>query len=295
MSARIVAQNEAVPPVEKNNPVKSVISIAPEIRCGLPDADYIHRSVPIDQVARALNLDVVSNRAMHCWRYDAHRNGDRKASVWFSQRSNRGKCQVCDSRSWDNIDLVKMVAKLSTADAIRWIDQRFGGIPRIPKGKHLAQERRWSPSFRVGTGDWMESLVRSGMWASMSHAELRVLGVLRVFYDPDKDCVTISYIGIMQFAGLGSSATVAQVLRGFERLHILERLPNSRRDAGSYRFTLDDVRFLDHVERQHEGITERVKVQRAMRAERRKERQRRPCSPPSFLPIEYGRGGRGRT
>lgn len=73
---------------------------ASQPRRGIPDIEFIKRHVPIADVARALDIRVASNTAAHCWRPDAHEHGDRTPSVWFSRRSNKGKCFVCDRFNW---------------------------------------------------------------------------------------------------------------------------------------------------------------------------------------------------
>lgn len=171
----------------------------------IPDAMFIRGRIPIQDVARELGLEV-NGRQAHCWRIEAHRNGDSNPSIWFD-RKNRGRCQVCDAQARSNIDFVMMILGLNTADAIRWIAQRFE-VPRLPKGKHLVENQRWNPRFRVGTGDtFMETFVRSGLLAALTGAEAKVLEVLRAFADNNGRAV-ISYLGIMRYTGIASAATV---------------------------------------------------------------------------------------
>ncbi len=207
---------------------------------GIPDATFIRDRIPIQDVARELRLEV-NGRQAHCWRIEAHRNGDSKPSIWFD-RQNRGRCQVCDARGWSNIDLVMKIQELNTADAIRWIAQRFE-VPRLPKGKHLVEHQRWNPRFRVGTGDkFMENFVRSGLFAALTGAEAKVLEVLRAFAENNGRAV-ISYLGIMRYTGIASAATVRAALLRLQRLHLLEivhTFSGGFRTCNAYQFTPDD-------------------------------------------------------
>jgi hypothetical protein len=235
---------------------------------GIPDAEYIRDRVPIQDVARKLGLEV-KGRHGHCWRIEAHANGDSNPSIWFN-RNNRGCCQACDGRAWSNIDLVKMVLRLDVADAIRWIAERFE-VPLLPKGKHLVKRQRWAPRFRVGTGgDIMEDFVRSGLLAELSGAHAKVLEVLRTFADDDGR-VVISYLGIMQYAGI-AKATVRSALLHLQKLHVME-IQSARdgplRACGVYQFTPDDPAFLAHARERYEQHREIIQAQRAARAERR--------------------------
>jgi hypothetical protein len=239
---------------------------------GIPDAKYMRNRIPIQDVARKLRLEV-NGRQAHCWRIEAHRNGDSNPSIWFD-RNNRGRCHVCDARGWSNIDLVMMIQRLNTADAIRWIAQRFE-VPRLPKGKHLVEQRRWKAEFRVGTrGDIMEDFVRSGLLAELGLPVIAVVAVLLTFADHNGR-VEISYRGIMQYAGIGSEHTVRRALLRLQKLHLLENLSGRNgglRACGVYQFTPDDPTFLAHAHERHEQHRELVEVQRAARGAQRKER-----------------------
>lgn len=232
---------------------------------GIPDAKFIRDRIPIQEVARMLGL-WVNGRQGRCWRIEAHRNGDSNPSIWFD-RKNRGRCQVCDSQAWSNIDLVKMIQQISAASAIRWIAQRFK-VPLLPKGKHLSEQRRWSPRCRVGTGDIMENFVRSGLLATLTGAEAKVLEVLKTFADIEGRAV-ISYRGIMRYAGIASAATVRAALLQLQKLHLLEivRTVNGGfRACSAYQFTPDDPAFLAIARECHDHHLDLIQAQRDERA-----------------------------
>src|SRR5277367_4728993 len=98
----------------------------------LPDFDYIRRKVPITSVALALGLSVSGYKA-RCWRTEAHRNGDADPSIGFRKRQNTGRCFVCDSNSWSNIDLVMLFHSYNLRKAVAWITAKFT-VPSLPKG-----------------------------------------------------------------------------------------------------------------------------------------------------------------
>ncbi len=215
-----------------------------EVRLGIPDAKFIRDRIPIREVATLLGV-WVNGRQGSCWRIEAHANGDSNPSIWFNKK-NRGLCHVCDSQPWSNIDLVMMIQKVSIADAIRWIAQRFK-VPLLPKGKHLVEHQRWTPRFRLGTGDtFTEHFMRSGLFATLTGAQAKVLLALRTFADNDGRA-SISYLGIMRYAGVASAATVRAALLHLQKLHLLEivRTVNGGfRACSIYQFTPDDPSFL---------------------------------------------------
>lgn len=232
---------------------------------GIPDAEFIREQISIQDVARKLGL-WVNGRQGRCWRIEAHRNGDSNPSIWFNKK-NRGRCQVCDSQAWSNIDLVKMIQKVKTADAIRWVAERFE-VRSIPKGKHLVEQQRWNPRFRVGTGDLMEFFVRSGLLATLTGAEAKVLEVLRTFAG-NEGHTFISYRGIMRYTGIASAATVRAALLQLQKLHLLEivRTVNGGfRACSAYQFTPDDPAFLAIARECHDQRQELIQAQRDERA-----------------------------
>jgi len=123
--------------------------------------------------------------------------------------------------------------------------------------------------------------VRSGVWASLLPSERSILGVLDVF--SDGDAVTISYRGLMRYAGIGSQSTVSSALKRFQNLHILQ--PNRKRTAAglracnSYRWTLDDPAFLSTVAEIRERQENEIKLERALRANAKAARKA------SLLPV----------
>lgn len=233
---------------------------------GIPDAKFIRDKIPIQEVAHMLGL-WVNGRQGRCWRIEAHRNGDSNPSIWFN-RTNRGCCEVCDAQAWSNIDLVKMIRKVRAVDAIRWIAQRFK-VPLLPKGKHLVEHQRWTPRFRFGTGDtFTENFVRSGLLATLTGAEAKVLVVLRTFADNDGRAV-ISYLGIMRYTGIASAATVRAALLQLQKLHLLEivRTVNGGfRACSVYQFTPDDPAFLAIARECHYRHQDLIHAQRDERA-----------------------------
>lgn len=239
--------------------------------------EFIRKCIPIQDVARELRLQV-TGRAARCWRVELHRNGDAHPSVWFD-RHNRGRCHVCDGRA-SNIDLVMMFLGCDLKESLNWMMARFA-VPLVPKGKHLEPKSRCKTRYRVGMGDVMDTIVRSGLLADLTGAEAKVLNALRTFTDPSTGEVEISYYGIMRYGGVGSCSTVRKALLHFQKLHLLQiktRPSRSFRECGKYQFTPDNPGFLAIARERSEITKELVQIQRQMRAQQKQQRGRIPRS-----------------
>jgi hypothetical protein len=240
-------------------------------RAGVPDFDYIRDKVPIREIAGELGL-TVSGKMVRCWRTENHQHGDRTPSVGLHQRRNTAMCFVCDSRSLSTIDLVMSVRNAPLPEAIAWITQRYN-IPNIPKGKHTHSQQRWPERHRLGSGtSRLEFMVRCLVWASLTPSERSILGVLDCF--SDGETVTISYRGIMRYAGIGSQSTVANGLKHLQNLHVLKKAQSlsadGLRSCGAYTWTLEDPAFEALARETHEHQQAEIALERAMRTEARK-------------------------
>jgi hypothetical protein len=229
--------------------------------------EYIRKKVPIQRVAQALGISV-SGKAAHCWRTDNHHHGDRNASIWFT-RYNRGRCHVCDAVSWSCIDLVMKVNGISAGEAARWIAKRFR-VPSIPKGRHLS-ERQTALRYRVGAGDVLEFVVRSGLFADLSGAQAKVLQVLTTF--AEGGVARISYLGIMRYAGIASYSTVSDAVRRFQKMHFLAvtrpKGSHNFRACNEYRLTPEDERFAKLANDMYQAHRAKIEAQRSLREQQR--------------------------
>jgi hypothetical protein len=241
-------------------------------KCGtIPDLDFIKHRVPIVDVARALDIRVVGNSA-HCWRPERHEHGDRTPSVWFSRRSNKGKCFVCDRFTWSNIDLVQTVLGLSTAEAINFIAARFN-VPRIAK-RRPARNRAVVPSGRVGCGSPVQEFMRSGVFAKLSYAAKVLLFVLAEFCDDQT--ANLSYRTLQRVTGIGSRRTIKESLDMLEDVGLLKvkrgRGTDRLRAVSGYRLTWGDANLQRLMADTHETIAREIKaetvLQQAARAAR---------------------------
>jgi hypothetical protein len=239
-----------------------------------PDFEYIRTKVSITAVARELGLSVIGYRA-RCWRTENHRNGDAGPSMAFRKKQNTGRCFVCDPHTYSNIDLVMLVRGCDLRDAVSWIAARFP-VPLLPKGTHIKKRESWSPRFRASDveGGVIPMLVSSGLWRTFSHAERSILPVLCAFVDRDTGCpVPISYRGLMRYSGVGSQATIADALRHFEHMRLLQAVrakgENSLRAVNSYRFTVDDPDFQALVMKTFQRQRDEIELEKSLRAEKR--------------------------
>lgn len=252
------------------------------------DLDFIRKSIPIQDVAVALGLQLSGRYRVHCWRVDAHRNGDANASVSFQRKKNRGRCWVCDTvGGWSNIDLVMMILACDFPAAVIWICQRWA-VPAARPGKHLVHRNGWSPTFRVGCGySRLEWVIRSGLWAQLSPSQCSILGVLDAFTNPETSEVVISYRALARYGGIGSFATIRGALRRFQELGLLEIKRgldgDGFRACSRYELTFDSPRFLSIVNEIHERQRQEVELDRAFRAEERKRRRQQKAL---MLPVK---------
>jgi len=241
-----------------------------------PDIEYIKARIPITLVARNLGLCVKGHRA-RCWRPENHQNGDSDPSVGFQKAKNRYRCFVCDAHSGSNIDLVMAVLGVGMLEALGWICERFA-VPNVPSGHRQSSPERWSPRFRVGVSwfDLMEMVVRSGLWEDFSPSEKAILPVLLTYAERETGITTISYRGIMRYAGIGSPSTVSKALRRFEHMHLLKTIrgrDSELRAVNAYCVSADDPRFQELVNEICRKQREEIEIERQLRAEARKERR----------------------
>jgi len=241
----------------------------------VPDLEWAKRNVSILEVADLLGLEQRGNY-LRCWRPDAHQHADRTPSVGIDARRNRVKCFVCDARQLSAVDLVHSVLGLETYEAVCWLAARFP-IPTIRKGKHLKSRSKSVVRLPANTsGHPLEFLIRSGVWASMSAAECRLLPVLQVFTDRDTGLATLSYAAQRHFSGLESDASVSRALSGFRNIHAVERHAASSTGpilgVSSYRVNLQDAHFLKLANATYKQTRDEVEAQRRLRSDARNKR-----------------------
>jgi len=241
----------------------------------VPDIEWAKRNVSIVEVADLLGLERRGN-CLRCWRPENHQHGDRTPSVGIWHRKNRVKCFVCCDPPLSPVDLVQLVLGLQTGDAVRWLAARFP-IPNLPKGRHLKARSRSELRLPVGTsGHPLESLIRSGLWATMSDAECRLLPVLQVFTDRDTRKATLSYAAQRRYSGLASDASIQKAVSLQKNKHAVEVIPGGRNGTlpgvNSYRVTLEDARFLKLVNSMYAKTRDEVEAQRRLRSEAKNSR-----------------------
>lgn len=249
----------------------------------VPDLKFINRSVPILEVARALDLRIASSGLIHCWRPERHQHCDRTASVGIREANNTVKCFGCDIGPLGPIDLVMAVLGLSgPGDAARWISARFD-VPDLPPGRHLVQpERR---IFQFGTESDFGFLVHSGLWAMLSPAARALAPVLLELceYGPATQIrrIQISYIALGRYSGLSSPNAIAGALRELREIHWLSTIPGLRtpgsapvRGCSTYLLTPKSDKLLELAQTNSSRMRENIEVQRKLRAEARAKRKR---------------------
>jgi hypothetical protein len=244
---------------------------------GVPDIEWAKKRIPIPDVARELGLEI-AGRMIRCWRPERHQHGDRTPSVGIQLRANRAKCFVCDGKRLSTVDLVMSVLRLRTFEAVLWLAERFD-IPRIPKGKNLPLRARNARPYRVGvSGSRLEQVIRSGLFAGMSHAETRILITLDGLAERETDSTTISYAGLRTYSGIRKDSTISNALKRLENMHAMEIMRGRSGDGlarcNAYRLTLEDCRFVAQMNDCEAATRGEIEAQRLFRAQRRARRVR---------------------
>ena len=224
---------------------------------------------------------------VHCWRPEHHEHDDRTASVGLHLRRNTAKCFVCDATSLSTIDLVMSVLGLGFPPALQWITSRYR-VPDMPKGKHIHHKERWPEQYRVGaSGSALETLIRSGIWAALTPSQRSIVPVLNSFADTGTHRVTISYRGMMRYAGVRSQSTVATALKRFRALRFLRaqgRLDsNGLRACSTYELCFDDPGFLQLASDSWLTQTEHINQERNFRKNTRDKRKEARILPVNTL------------
>jgi hypothetical protein len=279
---------EAAPHPDPSHPTSEQTARASP---GVPNIAWIRRSIPIADVARKLDLTVIA-KMVRCWRPSKHQNSDRTPSVGLDSRTNKARCFVCDPRQYSNIDLVEKVLGIDTRRAVLWFARNFE-VPCLPKGTHMAESERWHPNYRAGVrDDPLHWFVKSGVYATLSPAGKVLLPVLLSFVGDD-DEITISYRGLMRYAGLGSTASISRALKEFQGLHILKRTGEPRdkacpvlRNVGQYRLTLNDADVLAFAEEIFQTAQKDIVLEREIRREARQRVRHDPRNKNHASPIE---------
>lgn len=267
-----------------------------QIAPGVPDLAAAKR-LPIADVADALSLER-RGRMIRCWRSENHAYGDRTPSVGIWRRKNRVKCFVCDAKALSPIDLVMSVLSLDCYHALLWLDARFG-LPHVPKGKHIARRSQAGLSGRVGVNGRLEAVIRSGLFAALSHAEIRLLVVLDAFADALSNTAILSYAALRRFSGLAKDSTVANALKRLAHMHAIEitrgRGGRGLAQCSRYRITMEHNDFLRILSACHATTREQIDVQRRLRAQLRAERRVHLKAACSNLPLPPDGSGNFRT
>jgi hypothetical protein len=262
--------------------------------CGssVPDLEWAKARIPIPDVARKLGLEIHGSM-IRCWRPENHQFGDRTPSVGIQTRANRVKCFVCPGKRLSTVDLVMSVQGLSIYEALLWLDAHFY-IPRVPKGKKLALRSKGIPSCRVGiSGSRLEPVIRSGIFAEMSHAQTRILITLDGLADRETDSTMISYAGLRNCSGVRKDSTISNALKGLENMHAIEIIRGRGGDGlatcNTYRLTPEDSRFVSLMNECQVSTRDAIEAQRVLRAQLRARRvsvlaKRKPA--PVLAPVE---------
>jgi hypothetical protein len=127
------------------------------------------------------------------------------------------------------------------------------------------------------SGSALDALIRSGIWASLTPAQCKILPVLDTFADTETQTTTISYRGMMRYAGVGSQSTVATALKRFQALRFLRVEPRTNdegfRACSAYKLCFHDPEFLQLADSCRQSQKEQIDQEREIRRQEREKRK----------------------
>ena len=257
---------------------------------GLPDLAWINRNIPVIAIARALNLHVEAQNAIHCWR-DGHK--DRNASVGVCERTNTVKCFKCNTKPTRPVDLVMdRLGFSSPAQAGRWIADLFPQVPCIPKRTGPSAEAH--RIVRSGLDDPLSALVRSGTFGKLSaptRCIATALAELATRTPADRTLeIEISYMGITRYSGVKSRSAISGAIRELEEIGWLIRhsglvAPRQPiRQTNRYTIQPESDELTSLLQSDAEQTKAAVEAECQVRRRERIERQRR-CAEVPVLPA----------
>ena len=180
----------------------------------LPNARWVNQNIDVRKVADALQIRRTGKR-WHCWNPDNHRNGDKDPSVAHWQAGNRLKCFVCDLPASGPINLAMRVLGIEFKPALLWISARFPGVPLVPTRKPTDKSE---PCRLDGILDPITYLVRSHIYAKLAPSTRSVAAALLSFCECENSVYagTVSYVALMRYSGVKSSASVRKAIEELE-------------------------------------------------------------------------------
>jgi len=111
------------------------------------DHHEIKKAIPIQEVAKKLQVKLVSGNRISCYNKDDHKNGDRHPSLVLLPRINSYRCMGCGV--WgSNIDLVTHYHGGNFGSSIDWIKEHFPEAGRDQRRGLLhaiEAAKNWSP------------------------------------------------------------------------------------------------------------------------------------------------------
>jgi hypothetical protein len=251
----------------------------PDFPGGAVDLARLKREIDIRLVAKLLDFEINAQNLTTCFRPQNHRNDDAHPSLHFLPRKNCAFCFACGDRYAMNvIDFVMAVfasrkQPCKLPDVIRWFRNEFN-VPLL-KGRPSGLTR--GRPYRVGIGDELEPLIRSGLFATLSAKAQGILFVIRSLRD-DKNRARLPYATLRRFTGIGSDTTIKDATGELEAIHIVKI--EKGRTAGLepenvYVYTPNDPRLIqsiqDTAEKNRDAIAAAVDYYRQQKlAKRRK-------------------------
>ena len=176
----------------------------------MPDSKWIRREIAGPEVARALGIEG-DGRNFDC--PGEHGSGKRRRSLSYHARSNTFRCFSCHQRALSVIDLVMTIRGCDVGSAIRWLDSKFPGAPRVRIKAKRGSLKRVRTNMK---GFTLQELICSPGWRALSQAGKLVLATIFArtpAAGSERGCIKCTYGEILEWTGIRSRATLSGALK----------------------------------------------------------------------------------
>jgi hypothetical protein len=259
---------------------------------GLFDFKFINR-IPITNVARKLRFEFDGAGGIICWHPERHQNGNE--SFLRVLRSNKVKCDACNSEPMSVLDMVKDCGQFpSLREAAECVAIDFD-VRRTARASHLNNPERLV--VPPACEDPLRLLIVSGVWSELSAPTRCLIPVLLSLADWNEDksegTVTVCYQGLMTYSGMGSPNSISRALRELYEIGWLEVLDSPRHGAiqptATYLIKPLSQAVKDLADKTAPGFGDAIKAEKAQRKQQQKKRVRELAAHwNQGVPVRFG-------
>jgi len=209
----------------------------------LPSMKWLREQVPIGELVQLLGLKR-RGKYVHCWHPEKHSHGDRTPSVGIDVHRNKVHCFACGF-DYSTIDLVMDVKEMTATRAAQWLASIWTSASQVEQGYEVREGLKWRfpGAYRVDhpgppmktrriSHEWsklkpkelkkrekgyVEQLVGSRSWRSLTPATVKVMLTLLTSTDPKTLTLTISTRDLAKLVGMRRSGVI-RATRAIEQL-----------------------------------------------------------------------------